>query len=299
MNAELRPSTEADQSAIKRLLDEVWHGDKSAPAYHGGGRLSGVVAVQDGQIVGYAHTTRKRLHPTHTYVGVHVAPHARGQGIGRRLWQRMTANCTGTLKTATYSTEQEALAFLQKRGLAVSVRTQFARLALAQLDAQKLKHWQAEAEGLGFTLLPMQAVQDTPPEDLVALHRAVYAHTHQHDPPDVSLFDEEDVLSDDLNPRWLYVARQGTRLAGVGSVRFGEMPTQGELGWCGVAPEFAQAGPILTRALAGLALQAAQQDGLSSVLGEFDSVDRDMVELYVALPWENDLLWLTLTTPPR
>lgn len=298
--ANLRATSANDLSALTELLGLVWNADVEAIAYHGGGRVSGVVALKDGQIVGYASAQRKALHARHTYVGVHVHPGERGQGIGAALWSEVTASVPGSLKTALYDGDPVARSFLERRGLRVSVETHHPTLNLARLDQDELQRWKAEAQALGYELLPMTALDGLDRwNDVARLHAEVYAHSHQHDPPAPAALAGVDFLDDDFNPAWLWLARKDGVLAGVSSILPGAEATQGELGYFGVPTAFAEDGAALTLALTAAALQAAGQAGVATIDAELDSADPNALALWNALPWQPGRVWLTLTSASR
>ncbi|SEJ25156.1 Acetyltransferase (GNAT) family protein [Deinococcus reticulitermitis] len=289
----LRPTTPADQPALRALLRRVW-GEHPGAAYHGNGRRPGTVAEQGGKLLGYGHCWRSALHPTFSYVGVHVHPEARGQGLGTQLWQEVTRGVPGPFKAKTDAGQVEAVRFLRDRGLRLSVTTHEPTLGLARLPSAVGEEELQEVRG--FELLPLSSFGDPRTTQRVTdLHRAVYAHTHEHDPPQVEVLDEEDFLGDDLHPAWLWVARRGDRLAGVSSVRRTENPTRGELGWFGVRREFAALREPLTLALTVRALHAAAQDGVEEVSAELDSADPGALHLHRSLPWTPGSRWLTFT----
>lgn len=296
----LRPTTPEDASDLSALMSAVWNGDRNAVAYHGSGRIPGVWASWNGRALGYAFVRRGTLHPKHLYVGVHVHPDARRQGLGAALWEAVTEGVTGSLKTATYADFPDAVRFLERRGLRVTVETHEPTLDLASLNAVQVDHWAEAARARGYDLQPI-TVLDGPEarRDLAHLHLKVYAHTHEHDPPaGISLEDaEDDFLGDDLNPAWLWGARRGRELAGVASVRTTDQPSCGELGWFGVVAEHQANGAAVTLALTTLALSAARRDGVREVTAELDSADSNALHLLGALPWERGRVWLTLTSP--
>ncbi|GAA5513694.1 hypothetical protein Dcar01_02439 [Deinococcus carri] len=297
----LRPTTPTDVVPIQALLHAVWNRDEGAIAYHGGGRVPGVVALEDGQPIGYASPRRGTLHPTHLYVGVHVHPDTRRRGVGSALWEAVTQGISSSLKTATYATQPEAVRFLERRGLRVSLETHLPTLDPALLNGGVVDRWAGAARALGYDLLPMTAL--TGPEvrrDLTRLHLDVYAHTHRHDPPAASSLEEaeEDFLEGDLQPAWLWAARRSGKLAGVSSVRTTDDPVGGDLGWFGVTAEHAADGAALTLALTGLALRAAGRDGVREVAAELDSADPNARHLLAALPWQAGRIWLTFTSAP-
>lgn len=119
----LRPTTLADQPALASLLQSVWGDNIGAIAYHGRGRRPGVVAEHSGELLGYAHRWRSALHPTYSYVGVHVRPQARGRGVGRQLWQEVTRGVPGPFKAKTDAGQVAGIRFLEERGLRLSVTT--------------------------------------------------------------------------------------------------------------------------------------------------------------------------------
>lgn len=297
----LRPSLPEDAPDLLALMWAVWNGDENAVAYHGAGRVPGVVASQDGRVVGYAFTRRGTLHPTHLYVGVYVHPDARRRGTGAVLWNAVTGGATASLKTATFADFLDAVHFLECRGLRVSVETHEPTLDLATWNAAGVEGWSEAARALGYALRPVTPLKSSEERrDLARLHLEVYAHTHKHDPPaERSLEDAEaDFLGDDLNPAWLWVARWGEEFAGLASVRATDGVARGELGWLGVTPEHTGNGTALALALTGLALRAAREDGVREVLAELDSADPNALHLLRALPWQPGRVWLTLTSPP-
>lgn len=295
----LRPSTPDDAADLFALLQAAWDGDADAIAYHGGGRVAGVVALENGRFIGYASLRRGTLHPTHLYVGVHVHPQARQRGVGAALWEAVTADASGSLKTATSADQPQTVRFLERRGLRVSVETHQPTLDPAALNGAEVEDWAGAARALGYDLLPMTLLSEADvPRDLAGLHRAVYAHTHQDDPPAAGVLAEVDFLSDDLNPAWLWVARRDGEWAGVASVRTTADPAVAELGWFGVTAQRAADGAALTLALTGLALRAAGADGAREVCGELDSADPNALVLLGALPWQPGRVWLTLTSAP-
>ncbi|QLG10735.1 GNAT family N-acetyltransferase [Deinococcus sp. D7000] len=291
----LRATVPEDLPAIMRLLNADWNGDGEAIAYHGGGRVLGVVAMKGRRIVGYASAQRKALHPRHTYIGVHVHPDERGQGIGAALWNEVTAALPGSLKTALCDDDPVARHFLGCRGLRVSVETYQPTLELAHLNWSELERWKAEAQALGYELLPMTA-PDGPEawHDVIRLHAEVYAHSHRHEAPDPATLAGLDFLDDDFNPAWLWLARKDGVLAGVSSILPNAETTQGELGYFGVPAAFGGDGPALTVALTAAALQAAARGGISSIEAELDSADPNALALWSALPWTPGRGWLTL-----
>lgn len=252
-----------------------------------------MVAVRDGKLVGYGQLWHSRLHPTSAYVGVHVHPQWRRQGIGGQLWDAVTNGCAQPLRAKTYATQSAAVHFLQRRGLRLSVETLEPPLRPTALG--DITPWVQAAEQLGFTLRPMTELPDELRAQLLPLHRAVYAHTHQHDPACPEVMDEDDFLGDDLCPAWLYVAERGGELAGVSSVRRTAEPETGELAWFGVPQRWAEVGAPLTLALTALAVQAAGCGGVRSLSAELDSVDPNALHLGDALPWVPGPRWLTLT----
>lgn len=277
----------------------MWAGDEAAITYHGSGRAPGVVALEDGRLIGYASLRRGVRHPTHRYVGVHVHPTWRQRGIGSALWKAVTAGVGGSLKTATYADQSQAVRFLERRGLRVRVETHQPTLDPAALDGADVEGWAAAARARGYELLPLTALDG--PEvrrELVRLHRDVYAYAHRHDPPaEASLEEAEaDFLGNDLRPAWLWVARRAGQQAGVSSVRTADHPARAELGWFGVTAEHRGDGEVLTLALTGLALQAAGADGVREVTSELDSADPNAPVLLSALPWQPGRVWLTLVS---
>lgn len=200
----LRPSTPDDAPDLSMLLQAVWNGDAEAIAYHGGGRVPGVVALENGRFVGYASLRRGTLHPRHLYVGVHVHPQARQREVGAALWEAVTADASGSLKTATSAHQPQTVRFLERRGLRVCVETHQPTLDPAALDGAAVKDWVGTARARGYDLFPMTALSGADVRrDLAGLHRRVYTHTHQHDPPAAGVLAEVDFLGDDLNPAWL------------------------------------------------------------------------------------------------
>lgn len=291
----LRPTTPADRPALAALLHSVW-GEHPGAAYHGSGHRPGMVAEQGGELLGYAHCWRSALHLTFSYVGVHVHLEARGQGLGTQLWQEVTRGVCGPFKAKTDAEQVEAVRFLRARGLRLSVTTHEPTLSLARLPSSVGEGAFQEVQAGGFELLPLSRLSDPLTTQRVTdLHRAVYAHTHEHDPPQVEVLDEEDFLGDDLHPAWLWVARRGGRLAGVSSVRRTESPAWGELGWFGVARDFAPFREPLTLALTVRALRAAAQDRVKEVNAELDSADPGALHLWRSLPWTPGSRWLTFT----
>lgn len=289
-----RPTTEADRPHLAELLAAVWQGGEGGAAYHGGGRRAGWLAHDGENVVGYGHLWHSTLHPTYAYVGVHVHLDWRGQGIGGRLWETVTVGVEKPLKAKTYATQRATRRFLERRGLTLSVETHEPMLALADLGDPAAAV--AEAERLGFRLLPMTAFTPELTRQLLPLHREVYRHTHLHDPAQVEVMDEEDFLGDDLYPDWLYVAEKSGELAGVASVRCTDEPDTGDLGWFGVTEQFAAVGDRLTLALTVSALQAARVGGVRTISAELDSADPNALHLYRALPWIPEKVWLTFTS---
>lgn len=298
----LHPTRPEDREAVGTLLLKVWDGDEGAVAYHGGGRAPGVMANLGDEVVGYASLRNGTRHPTSGYVGVHVHPAHRRQGVGAALWHQVTRGVTGAMKTATYAHLPEAVRFLGARGLTVRLETHLPTLDPARVSAAQVSAWVREAEALGFALLPMPALEGPDlRRRLTRLHLDVYAHTHEHDPPAAESEQEAgaDFLGDDLRPEWLWVARRGDELAGVSSVRDMGDPAAAELGWFGVPGQFAAYGRILTLALTGLALRSAAASGVTRVLPELDSADPNAMHLRRELPWEPGRVWLTLTGDVR
>ncbi|WP_278912188.1 GNAT family N-acetyltransferase [Deinococcus wulumuqiensis] len=286
-----RPTTETDRIQLAALLATVWKGEEGGAAYHGGGRRAGWLAYAGEDVVGYGQLWHSVLHPTYAYVGVHVHPDWRGQGIGGHLWKTVTSGADKPLKAKTYATQRPAVRFLERHGLTCTVQTHEPTLALAHLSDPAAI---TEAKQLGFRLLPMTALPSELGRQLLPLHREVYRHTHLHDPAQVDVMDEEDFLGDDLCPDWLFVAEKGNELAGVASVRRSDAPDMGELAWFGVTERFAATGQPLTLALVTAALQAARVGGVRMVNAELDSADPNALHLWHTLPWIPGKTWLTL-----
>ncbi|WP_135228161.1 GNAT family N-acetyltransferase [Deinococcus fonticola] len=287
-----RPTRAADLPAVQELLQIVWKAEEGAVAYHGSGRRPGVVAEVNGRLVGYALTWQSALHPTHAYVGVHVHPLFREQGIGLALWQAVTRDISGSVKVKTYASQLAGVRFQRARGLALTVETHEPTLRPSDVAPNEVAKWAREAQALGFELLPMTALPDGV-EELARLHEQVYLHSHEHDPAQAGVLDADDFLGDDLVPGWLYLARKGGVLAGVSSVRLDQpLPM---LGWFGVTKEFASLGAPLTLALTGLAIQAAGRAGVTELAAELDSAEPGALHLLHALPWRPDRVWFTFT----
>lgn len=287
-----RATQEEDLAALKQLLQVVWQGDDGGAAYHGNGQRPGLVAEVNGQLIGYAHQWRSELHPTHAYVGVHVHPSFRRQGVGLALWNAITDGISGSVKVKTFDSQLAGVQFLRARGLELTVETHEPTLHTAQVALASVQHWAKTVQELGFELLPMTAFRHTT-EELTRLHELVYLHTHEHDPAQAGVLDADDFLGDDLVPEWLFVARKDGVLAGVSSVRH-DFPLA-MLGWFGVTKEFAALGAPLTLALTGLAIQAAGRAGITELTAELDSADPNAVHLLQALPWRPDRVWVTFT----
>lgn len=295
----LRPTQPHDAEGILALLNVVWNSDGDAIAYHGRGRVPGVVALDGERVIGYASLQHGVLHPTHAYLGIHVHPEERRRGVGSALWDEVTANVSASLKAATYADFSDAVRFLERRGLHVSVETHLLTLDLASWSGAEVEGWAGAARKLGYELLPMTSLDGTDIRcDLARLHQEVYTYSHQHDlPAEQSLEDAEaDFLGDDLTPAWLWTAWREGKAAGVASVRTTAHPADGNLGWFGVPAAHAADGAALTLALTGLALQTAREDGVQKVTAELDSADSNALQLLWALPWQRGRVWLTLTS---
>lgn len=288
----IRPTQPSDLANVQHFLKAVWDRNPGGVAYHGVGRRPGLVAEVNGQLVGYAHTWRSTLHPTHAYVGVHVHPSFRGQGIGLTLWQAVTRDMSGSVKVKTYDSQTDGVRFLRARGLTLSVETHEPTLNPADLSIEEVRQWVREAQALGFEVLSLTSLSDTR-DELSRLHELVYLHTHEHDPAQPGVLDADDFLGDDLVPEWLFVARKDGVLAGVSSVRR-DSPWP-MLGWFGVTKACSAVGAPLTLALTGLAIQAAGRAGVTELTAELDSADPNALHLLQVLPWRPDRVWFTFT----
>lgn len=290
-----RPTQTEDQPALRALLHEVWGNSQSAIAYYGAGQRPGILAEKQGQLIGYSHIWHSPLHPMFTYIGVHVHPDWRNQGIGTKLWQAVLQEQSGPLKAKTYASQWAGTQFLLSRGLQLLVETHESTLVTATVTAQQVTVWTAEAAALGFELCPMTALNDGDRAALADLHDQVYAQAHRHDPSVMGILDAEAFLGSDLRPEWLFVAKKGGQLVGVSSVRLDQPDPM--LGWFGVIQAAASAGKVLTLALTGLAVQAAAQDGVSRIGAELDDADPLALAVLMTLPWQPGGVWQTFTSP--
>ena len=158
------------------------------------------------------------MHPTHAYVGVHVHPLFRRQGIGLALWQAVMRDISGSVKVKTYASQLASVRFLRARDLALTVETHEPTLKPSDVAPNEVANWVREVKAVGFELWPMTALPDAV-DEVARLHELVYLHSHEHDPAQAGVLDADDFLGDDLVPGWLYLARKGGVLAGVSSVR--------------------------------------------------------------------------------
>lgn len=291
----LRATRPNDPPHLRELLDEVWGGDLGAVTYHGLGRRAGLVAEDQGRLVGYGHQWRSDLHPTYTYVGVHVHPDWRGRGVGAALWDGVLPGQVGPLKAKTYAAQTEGTRFLQRRGLTLSVETHDALLDTSAVLDEQVRQWVARVADLGFTVVPMTELDGAGLAGLGALHDRVYVQAHRHDPAVPGILKAADLVGDDVVPEWMFVVRREEELAGVASVRLDE--PRPVLGWCGVTDAFAAVGADLTKAVTGLAVQAAARAGVEQIGAELDAVDAVSATLLDSLPWQTGPIWQTFTTP--
>lgn len=297
----IRESTELDIPQLRALLQTIWGEDEGSAEYYGWGRRKGMIAEKDGQIIGYAPYWRSALHPTFLYVGVHVHPDHRRQGLGERLWRIVNAELTLPIKSCTTGTQKESIRFLERKGLSVSVKTYLTELDLTHWQTENMQQWERKARDEWGVQLVSMANSDIPEEEWLRAHRAVYAHAHEHDPADVDILGKEDFLGADLNPHWLVGALVAGKLVGVASVRQEEpLPV---LCWAGVTREWTEkvgweGKKMLTLALTELALKAAAlQGGVKRVNAELDSADEGAMHIREAFAWDERGIWLTFTTP--
>lgn len=291
----IRPTIPDDQAQLQDLLAAVWNDDTSAMAYYGNGKRAGFVLEDEQKIVGYGCVWSSHLHPTYTYLGIHIVQEKQNQGLEKILFEALKQEAIAPFKIKLYDYQTATIEVLQQLGFVKSVTTHLPILHLDSVLSEKIEIWRNQAIAKGFEIMSMpQALNQYSMQDMLVLHDQVYAYSHRHDPSTLGYLDKDDFLGEDLVPDWLYIASKNGELAAVSSVRK-DTPLP-MLGWFGSNAKYAEDGEILTLLLTALSLEAAAKAGVKTVTVELDDVDNNAVAILNNFAWQEQPKWLTFTT---
>lgn len=264
-------------------------------AYYGNGKRAGFVLEDEQKIVGYGCVWSSHLHPTYTYLGIHIVQEKQNQGLEKILFEALKQEAIAPFKIKLYDYQTATIEVLQQLGFVKSVTTHLPILHLDSVLSEKIEIWRNQAIAKGFEIMSMpQALNQYSMQDMLVLHDQVYAYSHRHDPSTLGYLDKDDFLGEDLVPDWLYIASKNGELAAVSSVRK-DTPLP-MLGWFGSNAKYAEDGEILTLLLTALSLEAAAKAGVKTVTVELDDVDNNAVAILNNFAWQEQPKWLTFTT---
>jgi mycothiol synthase len=310
----IRPSAATDQEAINHILQATWADDRGAIHYfspgedftnHTGFRSTVVIEIADRagpRVAGFGMVGINPYHPSFAYLILLVHPAAQHRGVGSALYEHLMAMLAARtqrpIKTATYENQEQALAFLHRRGFRIWMRTYLPVLQLADLHLASFTDVHTRITAQGYQVYSMAELAQDPTRDakLADLHYQVYAGIHLNNPPAPALYERrfEAFLGGDVLPEAMYIAAQGAEYVAVASLRSSDQPETLEMGWCGTLPAYRQHADDLVLALTLHGLAYAQKSGIHHVMAEVDEVDQVGMALLERLPFESRPVWLTL-----
>ncbi len=310
----IRSYAATDQEAISRILRATWADDQGAIHYflpgedftdHAGFRSTVVIEIPNQarpRVAGFGMVGINRYHPSFAYLKLVVHPAEQHRGVGSALYEHLTAMLAARtqlpIKTATYENQEQALAFLHRRGFRIWMRTYLPVLQLADLHLASFTDVHARIAAQGYQVHSMAELAQDPTRDtkLADLHYQIYADIHLNNPPSSVLYRQrfEAFLGEDVLPEAMYIAVRGAEYVAVASLRANDQPETLEMGRCGTLPAYRQHAQDLVLALTLRGLEYARQSGIQRILAEVDEVDQVGMALLERLPFETRPVWLTL-----
>ncbi|MFC5597325.1 GNAT family N-acetyltransferase [Deinococcus cellulosilyticus] len=283
-----------DEPQIQQLIEEVWHGDSDVLPYfrRSGSTQFHVVFETAGKIAGYGSLTECTLHPVPFYVGLHVHPAHRRQGVGHGLLVTLLQKNGGfqgrPLQSATYRHLPEGIQALQHLGFHETLSTW-----TGELQIREIMDRIPPPEGFQLGSLADLGQEWVPV--LTALHQQIYLNSHGHNPSVLSSAEvaQARFMGGDLISKLMWVAMHNDQPRALGSFRATDDQDLLEMGWFGSAgldPELEEA--LLLSIFSHAAWQAHQM-GFQRLQGEFDSGDASLAALRHAFPWKVLHEWVT------
>lgn len=314
---QIRPSTPADFPTLVEIYNAASPDEPTTLAMHEFrertrrpdlpfGRL---VAEHEGALVGVASYMQPEwLEGEHSlFVSVTVHPDARGQGVGRALYEavraRMQPHQPSKLSTWVREDRPAALCFAASRGFAEIAREQDAELDLTALNLTQREHSFATAHAAGYALKTFAEV--------VAQEGAQIAWKKYYDldwdaardapllsgetlaVPTLERYREQAEGNPEFDPSLWFVASKDGELAALSQLWNSAMPGRFDTGFTGVAR--AHRGHRLAWTLKYLALEEAIRRGATTVRTSNDETNIPMRNINSGLGFVPIPAYLTLS----
>lgn len=157
---------------------------------------STLLAVQEGKIIGIGSLWNNSIHPYRDYIGIYIRPDYRKKGIGKEFFDQLSlASKTKKLQITIQSTDQQALAFLNKCGfkLARKCYTPILKEAKSNHSENSLIHGEIVSFGM---------VSEENQKDILEMQLKNYIDSHQMINPlseEMTMISWKEIILEDLS----------------------------------------------------------------------------------------------------